>query len=100
MKKCSCELNVSGVPKFNEKEKEKERFFRLRFFCTGAGGRFSKRAFFFSLFAFIAIIYIVYSLISMTFNAELGVFIFGCNAAFGLNYYQNETGKIDNVQRP
>ncbi len=63
-------------------------------FITGAGGAFSKRAFFFSLFALAAFAYMVISMIgAVEFNEKIGWFILGCNAAFGLNYYKNEQDK-------
>lgn len=71
------------------------KFFRPRFFLTGASGRFSKRAFFFSLFAIIAVVYIILCMAGIVaFDEALGFFLFGCNTAFGINYYQNEKNGI------
>lgn len=69
----------------------------MKSFWVGASGQFSKRAFFFSLFAFISVTYIVLSIIGLvTFDEKLGLFIFGSNAAFGINYYKNERDKDSN----
>jgi hypothetical protein len=68
--------------------------FSPKSFWLGAGGGFSKRAFFFSLFAFTAFVYLAVSMIGLlVFDEKLGLFILGCNAAFGLNYYKNERDK-------
>ena len=73
-------------------------FFRARYLATGSGERFSKRAFFFSLFAFVAFVYIIVCAAGVTmFDDRLGLFIIACNAAFGLNYYGNERGKSRSV---
>jgi len=73
---------------------EPARTFSPRMFVSGVGGGFSKRAFFFSLFAFTAFIYLVLCMIGLVmFDDKLGLFILGCNAAFGLNYYKNEQDK-------
>lgn len=73
---------------------EPARRFSLKMFVMGASGGFSKRAFFFSLFAFTAFIYLALCMTGLVmFDDKLGLFILGCNAAFGLNYYKNEQDK-------
>lgn len=80
---------AAALPAFNEKPGR----ILPRYFWTTGSGNFSKRGFFFSLFAAIAILYIVACCTMVTFNEGLGAFILGCNAAFGLNYYKNEARK-------
>ncbi|TAL31571.1 MAG: hypothetical protein EPN93_17400 [Spirochaetes bacterium] len=83
---------AAALPVFNEKPKPGR--IRPFYFWTAKGGAFSKRGFFFSLFAFIAILYIVICASGLiTFSDGLGAFILGCNAAFGLNYFKNEANK-------
>lgn len=80
----------AALPAFNEKPGA----IRLRFFWIGAKGAFSKRSFFFSMFAFVALIYVVLCASTLIpFSAGLGTFILGCNTAFGINYYRNERDK-------
>jgi len=87
-------IDTAGLQRFDEAPGR----FHIRFFYTTSQGKFSKRAFFFSLFAFVALIYIILGMIdTMRFNEGLSLFILGCNGAFGLNYYANErdgNGKI------
>jgi hypothetical protein len=73
--------------------KNDSSFFRVRFLFSGGGGKFSKRAFFFTLFGFLAALYFVGCAVSiLKYNQELGIFLLGCNATFGLNYFANEKG--------
>ncbi|MBN2157909.1 MAG: hypothetical protein JW807_00835 [Spirochaetes bacterium] len=82
-------------PGQRNKTNTKRRFWRA--FWAGSSGQFSKRAFFFSFFAFISVAYIVFCMIGLLlFDEKLGLFIFGSNAAFGLNYYKNERDKDSN----
>lgn len=68
-----------------------EVFFKLKFLFSGSGGKFSKRAFFFTLFGLLAALYIIGCAPGwLRYNDELGIFILGCNATFGLNYFANE----------
>lgn len=58
-------------------------------------GKIRKRSFWFSMFAILAFVYVVLCMTPLVpFNSGLGTFIFGCNAAFGLNYYKNERDKV------
>lgn len=83
-------INTMGLPRFDETPGR----LRIRYFYTTSQGKFSKRAFFFSLFAFVAFIYIILCTVDwMRFDEGLSLFILGCNGAFGLNYYANERGK-------
>jgi len=80
-------IDTAGLQRFDEAPGRP----RLRYFYTTPQGKFSKRAFFFSLFAFIALAYIILGMIDITrFDEGLSWFILGCNGAFGLNYYANE----------
>lgn len=75
------------------KTPEKKEF-SLKFFWITSGGNFSRRAFFFSLFGFIAVIYVILCTAGIIrFHEGLSMFIIACNAAFGFNYYKNEAGK-------
>ncbi len=81
---------AAALPAFNERPGA----IRLRFFWIEAKGAFSKRSFFFSLFAFVALVYAVLCASTLIpFSAGLGTFILGCNTAFGINYYRNERDK-------
>ncbi len=84
---------VTKLPEFDAKPS----FFSWKYFICGKGGVFSKRAFFFSVFAVLALVYCILCMAQVIpFNTLLGSFIFGCNAAFGINYYSNE--KLKDVQ--
>lgn len=84
------DIETAGAPRYDEAPGR----IRARFFYVTGGGKFSRRAFFFSLFAFIAVVYVILCMaFPDQFNEGVGAFIFGCNAAFGLNYYQNEKQK-------
>lgn len=86
----SIEKESKDLPSFDEKPGG----IRLKYFWINGAGRFSKRGFFFSLFAFIAIFYTILCASTIVpFDEKLGIFIITCNAAFGFNYYKNETAK-------
>ena len=69
--------------------------FRIGEFFGFSDGKIRKRQFWFSVFAVLAFLYAVLCMTPLVpFNAGLGTFIFGCNAAFGLNYYKNERDKV------
>jgi hypothetical protein len=81
---------ASGIPRFDDNPGR----IRVRYFYVTGSGNFSKRAFFFSVFAFIAVIYTVLCLCrAVDFSIELSGFILACNTAFGINYYANEKSK-------
>jgi hypothetical protein len=81
------------IPRFNEPPGS----LRMRYFWVTSSGRFSRRAFFFSLFGFISVAYVILCMVSPArFQEGVGVFILGLNTAFGINYYKNEKQK--NVQ--
>lgn len=85
-------VNVDKIPHYDERPS----FFKFKYFLCGKSGRFSKRAFFFSMFAIIALVYCGLCIAGIvTFDMYLGTFILGCNTAFGINYYANE--KLSNV---
>lgn len=73
---------AKGIPRFNEKH---GKFQISQFWCDDAG-KPSKRAFFFTLFALIACLYILLALITGNFNVELAAYILSCNVAFGVAY--------------
>jgi|GEM_PF-7125495 len=78
----------------NMQQIDKSRTFKLNYFWITSGGNFSRRAFFFSLFGFIAVIYTVLCISGFVrFNDGLSLYILACNAAFGFNYYKNESEK-------
>jgi hypothetical protein len=82
--------NGTNLPVFNKKP----RNFKMNFFWSNNRGGFSKRAFFFSAFGFCAVLYIILCATPLVkFDSGLSLFILGCNAAFGLNYYKNEVDK-------
>lgn len=83
------------VPRYDKPVKP---FFSFSYFVSGKSGYFSKRAFFFSVFAGLSVVYVVYAAVTQSFDRDLGLFLLGANAAFGLNYYQNERGSKDDVQ--
>lgn len=83
-------IATAGVPHFDEAPGR----LRVRYFYVTSGGKFSRRAFFFSLFAFIAVAYVILCMVSPAkFHEGVAAFIFGCNTAFGINYYKNEKQK-------
>ncbi len=80
----------AGVPRFDEAPGS----LRVRYFWLTGSGKFSRRAFFFSVFGFIAVAYVILCMVSPAkFHEGVATFIFGCNAAFGFNYYKNEQQK-------
>ncbi|GAB4219541.1 MAG: hypothetical protein Kow00102_03110 [Spirochaetota bacterium] len=85
--------NTGSIPRYDEQP----AFFKVKYFVCGKSGRFSKRAFFFSVFAVVALVYCGLCIAGcVVFDTYLGAFILGCNAAFGINYYANE--KLADVQ--
>jgi hypothetical protein len=84
------DIKTAGVPAFDEAPGR----IRIRFFYVSGTGKFSRRAFFFSLFAFIAVVYVIISMAyPARFSEGVAAFILGCNTAFGINYYKNEKQK-------
>ena len=91
--------NTIGLPVFDD-DKQKKKFGPHQFYCTDRGNP-SKRAFFFSLFAFIGAAYAIAAVVRERFNTELGIFILGCITAFSVAYHKKgpdgSTGMISSI---
>lgn len=73
-------------------------FFRFRYLFSGSTGKFSKRAFFYTMTYIIAVAYLGYALIYKCFDPQIATYIGSLWAAAGVNYYFNERGSRTDVQ--
>jgi len=81
-------INKSKVTK-----KDVVKKLRINHFRVTSEGNFLRRAFFFSIFGFTAVFYAVLCMYDIRHFDGLSMFILACNAAFGFNYYNNESLK-------